>query len=245
MEDTGALVADPTTWLTMVTVAPFCIDRTEVTRSQYRECVRIGPCRVPPRDRFRWPGRGLMLDCDGDLGDDSKRENPVVCVNFDEATAYCHWRGGRLPMDTEWYQAARGVAGFVPERMNDLYPAGLSLGGAFGESSETLPVGTHPDDISAYGVLDMLASVSEWTDSDSYVFAKSPVVVRQAGWFVFRGDLAGQSRGVRLYTKPSPGTGPQERLPNLGFRCVHATEPGEILLRPQREESQTCTGDEC
>lgn len=213
MEDSGASFTNPDSWLTIVTVSPFCIDRTEVTRGEFLQCVQARRCRNPPSERAELPldEQGFSF-CRAELDPPTELDHPVVCVNFMEASAFCGWRGGRLPNDVEWYQAARGVAGFDPVRVDDISLSGRSVAGDFEENWRTSPVGVHPDDVSDFGVLDMLGNVSEWAESSSYPNGKK----RQAGWFLVR-----SSGGKRLYTRPSPGLLPVDRLPNLGFRCAY------------------------
>jgi len=216
MEESGAYFTNPDSWLTIVSVAPFCIDRTEVTRGEFLECVRGQGCRMPPSDRAELnPNERLFSFCRANLDPPAQLDYPIVCVNFMEASAFCRWRGGRLPTDAEWYQAARGVAGFDPVRVDDIALSGRNIAGSFQENWETFPVGKHPDDTSSFGVLDMLGNVSEWAESSSYPNGNR----RQAGWFLVSTLRSGEKM---LYTRPSPGLVPVDRLPNLGFRCAYA-----------------------
>jgi gamma-glutamyl hercynylcysteine S-oxide synthase len=78
---------------------------------------------------------------------------PVQHVCWFEADAYARWRGARLPTEAEWEKAATGASEAGGQ---------FRLGRRFGPDE----VGAHPGGASAYGALDMLGGVWEWTASD-------------------------------------------------------------------------------
>ncbi len=132
-----------------VMLPAFAMDRTEVTRGNYRRCTRAGVCAEAwiPRPTFR------------------DATQPVVAVTWFDARTYCRWAGGRLPTEAEWEKAARGTDARIYPWGNDpptperaVYHLRMTVG-------HPAPVGTHPAGDSPYGLHDMAGNVWEWTDS--------------------------------------------------------------------------------
>jgi formylglycine-generating enzyme required for sulfatase activity len=174
-----------------VQVASFAIDRTEVTVAAYRECVKAGSCSEP--------------DSGGSWGKPGRDEHPVDSVDWDQATAYCRWKGSRLPTDREWEKAARGTDGRTFPWGNQTptcEQANLSTCG-----SETRSVGGRTAGASPYGALDMTGNVWEWT-ADAYGQGRS---ARGGSWY-------NQPRGARASGRSR--VDPRSRSPLLGFRCA-------------------------
>jgi formylglycine-generating enzyme required for sulfatase activity len=87
-----------------------------------------------------------------------------VGVSWNDAKAYCEFRGKRLPTEAEWEKAARGPYG-------NLYPWGSDFDSDKANYDRhhdaTLPVDSHPEGVSYYGVFNMAGNVFEWV-SDWY-----------------------------------------------------------------------------
>lgn len=82
-----------------IEVPAFEIDHYEVSVDEYRACIEAGAC-TRPKDHQR--NKYCNFDAPG------RDDHPVNCVDWDQALAYCEWRGGRLPYEAEWEKAARG-----------------------------------------------------------------------------------------------------------------------------------------
>jgi formylglycine-generating enzyme required for sulfatase activity len=171
-----------------VTLPGFFIDKTEVTNKAYARFVATGKAPRPRHWTYpvRQPDGKVKKSYDPELDD-----HPVIKLTWREARAYARWRGGDLPTEAEWEKAARGTDGRTfpwGEGRNVkahilISPSALRL-----RRYKTAPVGTHGDDRSPYGVLDMAGNVNEWVRSHLLPYPGAPKGLRlKTGRRVIRG----------------------------------------------------------
>lgn len=92
-------------------VKPFLLDITEVTVNAYRQCVAERGCvDLTPTIEAIVIDENVRQRCNW-LHADERANHPINCLNFKQAQAFCRWAGKRIPMETEWLFATRGLAG--------------------------------------------------------------------------------------------------------------------------------------
>ncbi len=194
-----------------VDLSDFWIYRTKVTNFQYAYCVAVGQCTPPSRTEN--PG----------FTDPLRGNDPVVGVDYSQATAYCAFVHARLPTEAEWEKTARG-----PDA--NIYPWGAAapscdLLNFESCQGKTTPVNAYPQGQSYYHAFDTEGNafewVADWYKADYYLSspADNP-----------RGPEKGQARSVRSSAFNSGGnqtqtynrfySRPADQRANLGFRCV-------------------------
>ncbi len=196
-----------------VAVAAFRMGVTAVTTAAYARCVEARACTLAEGQGCNSSlGIGLVLQ-----GVD-RLDHPVNCVDFDQATAFCRWVGGRLPTEEEREYAASGGSEDRVHPWGEGEPGERACwSGAAPEAARksTCPVGAHRAGASRWGQRDLAGNVWEWTTSDYVPLGRdrTPVgkVVRGGSWKDPAERLRARSRHW-LETHAADST--------VGFRCV-------------------------
>ncbi|MBT0160762.1 formylglycine-generating enzyme family protein [Candidatus Bathyarchaeota archaeon A05DMB-2] len=188
-----------------LSIPDFFIDATEVTNAQYRECVVAGVCNPPHENYF--------------YSNPDYDNYPVVYVSWSDAETYCSWAGKRLPSETEWEKASRGIDGRQYPWGNEWVPGKANLwdGGAHA----LMPVNTYLNDKSPYGVVGMAGNAIEWVmdwfspyPSSTYTsddYGERFRVIRGGSW---------RNRSISARCAFRDRYSPAGWGDNLSFRCV-------------------------
>ncbi len=244
------------------TVSDFLLDRFEITVGRFRRFVDTYPTNKPAPGAGAHPlvaGSGWQAEWDLSLPMDQpglrlgvscnpmyptwtnvpagNENQPMTCLDWFEAFAFCAWDGGRLPTEAEWNRAAAGGdeqrehpwGSAAPDDAHVVY--NCTADGSISVScaaTDILDVGSRsPLGDGKWGQADLSGSVWEW-NLDWYVAAyENPC-----------GDCANVTKGAALFRVHRGGgwrSGPQfmtssvraSDLPNLrkdqfGARCARS-----------------------
>ncbi|XP_061818956.1 inactive C-alpha-formylglycine-generating enzyme 2 isoform X1 [Nerophis lumbriciformis] len=190
---------------------------SEDLKSKVTQRIESAPWWLPVERAF-WrqpsgPGSGIR----------ERLDFPVVHVSWNDAQAFCSWKGKRLPSEDEWEWAVRG------RRQGRTFP----WGNKFQSNRSNLWQGSFPDGDTAedgyhgvspvtafppqndFGLLDMMGNTWEWTSS-VFPAAQHMFVLRGASWI----DTADGSANHKATLATRMGNTPDSASDNLGFRCA-------------------------
>ena len=88
----------------MCVLEPYAMDLTPVTNAQYAEFLKASGYKPKETTNFLKHWRDGAPPA-------GREDHPVVYVDLDDARAYAHWAGKRLPTEEEWQFAAQGTDG--------------------------------------------------------------------------------------------------------------------------------------
>jgi len=231
-----------------VNIASFALGKTEITRGQFAEFVKetgyIAGNKCWAINDGKYEERTGNW---GNVGYAQTNDHPVVCVSWNDATAYTQWislktaRKYRLPTEAEWEYAARGkisTARYWGEKPGDACKfanvadrtiqkqiksaATWTVHNCTDGYAHSAPVGSFR--ANAFGLNDMLGNVWEWVE-DSYHKNYQGAPVDASAW---EGDRKKHVlRGGSWYDAPQyvrtsvrDKAVPVRRYDNFGFRIA-------------------------
>ncbi|MEO8878646.1 MAG: SUMF1/EgtB/PvdO family nonheme iron enzyme [Polyangiaceae bacterium] len=165
----------------MIQAPGFCIDSTEVTVAQYSAFLQDGGVGVSQASECAWN----LTFAPNTVGSDDSRctaanidpaarpQNPITCVDWCDAVAYCKWAGKRLcgaiaggsvsyasfSTNSQWSLACATSE-------NDTFPNDSNDGGSCQlKKTGTVAVASQGCNGGYPGLSDMVGNVEEWIDS--------------------------------------------------------------------------------
>jgi iron(II)-dependent oxidoreductase len=199
-------------------IGAFDIDRYPVTNGEFKKF--LDDSHYHPAD-----DHNFLRDWKNGSPQAGWENKPVTWVSLDDARAFAKWANKRLPHEWEWQYAAQGTDA-------RLYP----WGNAWNEAAVPKPdkgrdltgpedVTAHPSGASAFGVMDLVGNVWQWTDEFSDPHTRA-AVVRGGSYYQPQGSIwyfpqtyKLNEHGKYLLMAPS-----KDRAGTLGFRCVRDAE---------------------
>ena len=193
-----------------VNVAAFWLQQSETTNGQYARCVAAEICTPPTNERW---------------ADPAYVDHPVTDVDWQQASAYAAWVGGRLPSEAEWEKACRSTDGRAFP-WGDEAPTD-TRSNYNNDVGDTTAVGSYPAGASPLGIVDLSGNVWEWVstlDVDyPYVADDGREEAADPGKRIVRGGSFYYTQ-YQIRCAARTGFTPDTASQHIGFRVVLAAQ---------------------
>lgn len=220
-----------------VQVEGFRISRHPTTVGQYRACVKAGACSEPGENECRVRGPSL-LERPNYRARGRHRDNPVTCVGFEQARAYCQWLGADLPTLEQWTLAARGPS--ITRHAWGKKPAGCEEH-PLADRPQSGPPSSHPNE-------SRIRRCADDGEHKKLRIGKHPKGASPSGMqdvLLTRGELVHKTKGS-LYAAcdaPNPGCVVVGMQPGAMDSAVPAQATRSEYRAQSQEEESVVTGD--
>ncbi len=147
-------------------------------------------------------------------------------ISWEQAEAYAHWAGKRLPTEAEWEFAATGGGQrrfpwgneWDPKRTN------WNEGGDLDGYNGLAPVDAFPEGMSPFGVFNLSGNVWEWVQDNFRAYPPDPAGVTTDVRKVLRGGAWDTGLPSMLRARYRECRWPRHRHDAFGFRCAQDIE---------------------
>ena len=197
-----------------IDVNPFFIDKYPVTNAEFKHF--LDETHYAPKDALNF-----LHDWKNGSYPQGWDNRPVTWVSLEDARAYAHWAGKRLPHEWEWQLAAQGKDGRLYPWGNAWDPTAVPTPDEGRTMRGPDPVDAHPSGASPYGVMDMVGNVWQWTEefTDDHTRA---AILRGGDYYQPQGSIwyfpqAYNNDQHSKYLLMAPS---YDRSGGVGFRCV-------------------------
>jgi formylglycine-generating enzyme required for sulfatase activity len=201
------------------TLAPFDLDLLPVAVQDFRQFVDATGYRTAAElnGAYRYTPRGFTAEKGGTWRNavtfaQARDQWPVVAVDYDDAQAYCRWKGRRLPSEDEWEYTARGPDRHIFAWGNDIERMPVR------NAAEPPLVGSGPMEGIGGSYRNLSGVIWQWTDTDAVANRSGQAVsgkIRKGGSWR-DSNLANNWAAMRRYSERSWADDVS------GFRCAHS-----------------------
>jgi len=215
----------------------FYMDKYEVTNALYRKFLNANAQWRKGKIAPEYHDGRYLHNWDGNNPPPDEWDHPVTYVSWYAARAYASWVEKRLPMESEWEKAARGLlVGKEYPWGDDISHRNANYSGTerWDQWDKIAPVGSFPPN--GYGLYDMAGNVAEWClnsyDRTAYEKAlhRTPRPAMLPSQLIRLAVRGGSWQGNPIYAAGAPPGSlrvahrecylPKSCLGNVGFRCL-------------------------